>query len=339
MESTALSALRRLAALAAREASQAEVLGVIAEEIARLISADSIHILRYERDDSAEVVASWGDDGDTLPGVGFRAKLGGDNATSRVFTTGQPVRIDTYADASGPFGEAAIAAGSQLRSSVASPIVVEGRRWGVVIAGTGSREPMPPDTESRLTQFSDLVATAIANAQSREALAELAEEQAALRRLATLIAQDVQPSEIFMAVSEEVVRLFGSSGGVLRFEHDSEVVFVGVAKIRIPVGSRWAFQEGMASAEVHRTGRPARVEDVDWSSYGGPVGEASRRHGTRSIVGSPIVVEGRLWGAMMSVVERAPLAIRHRGARGEVHRADRDGNRERPVPREPGRVG
>jgi len=293
------SALRRLATLAAREASQAEVLGVIAEEIAHLIAADSIHILRYDRDDSAQVVASWGDDGDSLPGVGFQAKLGGNNATSRVFTTGQPARTDSYADASGPFGEAAKAAGSRLRSSVASPIAVEGKLWGVVIAGTASPEPMPPDTESRLTQFSDLVATAIANARSREALAELAEEQAALRRLATLIAQDVQPSEIFMAVSEEVVRLFGSAGGVLRFEHDSEVVFVGVARIEIPVGARWELKEGMASTEVHRTGRPARVEDVDWSSYEGPIGKVARRQGTRSIVGSPIVVEGRLWGAMI----------------------------------------
>ena len=67
-------------------------------------------------------------------------------------------------------------------------------------------------------------------------------------------------SAIFSAVSEEVARVFGSAAGVLRFEHGSAVVFVGVANIEIPIGARWEFQEGMASAEVYRTGRSARVE-------------------------------------------------------------------------------
>jgi signal transduction histidine kinase len=54
----------------------------------------------------------------------------------------------------------------------------------------------------------------------------------------------------------------------------------------------------MASAEVYRTGRSARVDATDWVSAGGPVGRAARRLRIVSSVGSPVVVEGRLWGAM-----------------------------------------
>ena len=159
---------------------------------------------------------------------------------------------------------------------------------------------LPADTEARLASFTELVATAIANTESRASLARLAEEQAALRRVATLVAQGVPPVEIFSAVSDEVAGLFRAQAGVLRFEHDGPaVVFVGVSKtLELPVGTRWEFQPGMASAEVYRTGRSARVDAMDWSSASGTVAGAARRLGIVSTVGSPIVVEGRLWGAM-----------------------------------------
>jgi hypothetical protein len=120
-------------------------------------------------------------------------------------------------------------------------------------------------------------------------LGQLAEEQAALRRVATLVAQGVPPVEIFSAVSDEVTRLFRAQAGVLRFEYEGPaVVFVGVSKeIDVPVGTRWEFQEGMAPAEVYRTGRTARVDAMDWSSASEPVAAAARRLGIVSNVGSP----------------------------------------------------
>ena len=230
--------------------------------------------------------------------VGSRRILEGKNLGTLVFETGRPARIDRYADASGPVGAAARAAG--LRSAVATPIIVEGRLWGLIAAGSILEQPLPADTEARLASFTELVATAIANAESRAALTRLAEEQAALRRVATLVAQGVPPVEIFSAVSDEVARLFSADAAVLRFEHDRPaVVFVGVSKtLELPVGTRWEFQPGMASAEVYRTGRSARVDAMGWSSASGPVAAAARRLGIVSTVGSPIVVEGRLWGAM-----------------------------------------
>jgi GAF domain-containing protein len=93
-----------------------------------------------------------------------------------------------------------------LRSAVASPIFVEGEVWGAICVA--SRIPsLPPDTERRLDDFTDLVATAIVNADFRDALARLAEEQAALRRVATLVAEEVAPERIFAAVCEQVGHL------------------------------------------------------------------------------------------------------------------------------------
>ena len=152
------------------------------------------------------------------------------------------------------------------------------------------------------------MATAIANAESRAALTRLAEEQAALRRMATLVAQGVPPIEIFSAVSDEVACLFRARAGVLRFEHDEPaVVFVGVSKsLDLPAGTRWVLQPGMVSAEVYRSGCSARVDAMDWLSARGPVAGAAHRLGTVSTVGSPILVEARLWG-VMTVASAAEL--------------------------------
>ena len=88
-----------------------------------------------------------------------------------IWTTGRSVRIDDYDGVPGPI---AVFVREQLgvRSSVASPIVVEGRLWGVLfLHAKQTRRPFPRDAESRLTGFTELVATAVANAESRAALA------------------------------------------------------------------------------------------------------------------------------------------------------------------------
>jgi signal transduction histidine kinase len=119
----------------------------------------------------------------------------------------------------------------------------------------------------------------------------------------------VPPAEIFSAVSDEVAGLFRAQAAVLRFEHGGPaIVFVGVSKtLDLPAGTRWEFRPGMASAEVYRTGRPARVDAMDWPSASGAVAGAARRLGIVSTVGSPIVAEGRLWGAMSAASTDEPL--------------------------------
>src|SRR3954454_3944901 len=124
--------------------------------------------------------------------------------------------------------------------------------------------------------------------------------QAALRRVATLVARGVSPEEIFSAVTNEMGRLFDSSQAYVgRFEPDgSAMVVVGVSDgIRgISTGSRWELEGYMASTRVYRAGRHARVERSDFEHISGPMADLLRKIGAVSSVGAPIVVEGRQWG-------------------------------------------
>jgi signal transduction histidine kinase len=295
------AALRRVAVLVARATPPEQVLAAVAEEVGRLLAVDYTVLIRSDPQDMITVVGGWTAAGVALPSpAGSRFELGGRNVSTLTLRTGRPARLDAYVDVTGSIGSTG-AQGWGFRSSVGVPISVDGRPWGLILVAYTRDRQLPADTEARLASFTELVATAIANTESRAALARLAEEQAALRRVATLVAQGVPPVEIFSAVSDEVVRLFGAAkAAVLRFSHDGPAaVFVGVSKtLDLPVGTRWGFQPGMASAQVYRTRRSARVDAMDWSSASGPVAAAARRLGIVSSVASPIVVEGRLWGAM-----------------------------------------
>jgi signal transduction histidine kinase len=144
-----------------------------------------------------------------------------------------------------------------------------------------------------------------ANAESREELRVLAEEQAALRRVATLVARGVAPAEVFSAVAREVGSVLGADATpIARLDPDGVVTVVAVAgdpPEELAVGSRWKPEPPLALAEVLRTGRPARSDDYSHAS--GESGEVIRQLGIRSAVAAPIVVEGRLWG-MITILGR-----------------------------------
>ncbi len=146
---------------------------------------------------------------------------------------------------------------------------------------------------------------------SRDELTHLLEEQAALRRVATLVARGVRPPEIFSAVAEEVGRLLGADNAVVvRFAPDgTSTVVVGVGEDleKAPVGTRWDLNDYFATTAVWRTGRSARVDDDRWRSASGPVADGRRRMEIRSEAASPIIVEGRLWGAVCASTKREPL--------------------------------
>jgi signal transduction histidine kinase len=304
---TELAALRRVATLIAKGVQSSALFAVVAEEVARVIDVPIVSVVSYEPDGSATECASHSDRGPRFT-VGARWSLGGTNVLRVIKEHPEPARIDDYAGLEGEIAEAVRAQG--IRSTVGNPIIVAGQLWGAMVVSTDAAVPLPHGTEARLADFTELLATAIANAESRAALARIAGEQAALRRVATLVAQGVPPAEIFSAVSDEVEDLFGCGAVALRYEHDGPaVVFVGVSKgIDYALGARWGFEDGMASADVYRTGRSARADGTDWSRSDGPLARAARRMGIVSIVASPIVVEGRLWGAMTlaSSGERLP---------------------------------
>jgi signal transduction histidine kinase len=102
------------------------------------------------------------------PFVGARhTLLEGDNIATRVFHTGRPARLDGLEFQNAPGWVAAWLRKTGLRSTVAVPIIVDGRVWGTAALGSLRSEPLPPDTEARMSDFADLVATAIANAATR----------------------------------------------------------------------------------------------------------------------------------------------------------------------------
>jgi signal transduction histidine kinase len=133
---------------------------------------------RYDSDNMFTTVAVWFQDTPAFP-VGQREPPGGNNVMSIVLETGRPARINDYSAASGAIGGPARKAG--IRSAVGIPIIVQGRLWGIMTAGSTHSEPLPADTEARLASFTELVSTAIANTEAREAIERLAEEQAASR--------------------------------------------------------------------------------------------------------------------------------------------------------------
>ena len=302
-----LGALRRVATLVAEGVQPQDLFAVVAEEVALFMHVPFVNVARYENDGGATHCASVSPDGPAVE-VGTRWSLEGDSVLRRVRDTAEPARMDDYSKVEGEIGHAVRRIG--VASTVGSPIVVAGGVWGVMLVS--SPEQLPADTAGRLADFTELMATALANAESREALQKLAGEQAALRRMATLVAQGVRPAELFSAVSDEVAELFGTdAAAVVRFD-DAEraLVFVGVSKSErrtIPVGTRWDLtEERFASARVHRTGRPARMDERDWTSLPSTPGKVGRELGLISTVAAPIIVEGHAWGAM-SVSSSATL--------------------------------
>jgi signal transduction histidine kinase len=291
------AALHRVATLVASGVAPEKVFAAVTEEVGQLLSVEFANLGRYEPDGTISFVATWG-----KMGASFRADhrlmLGGKNLATLVFDTGRPTRIDDYVGASGLLGDALRNLG--LRSAVATPITVEGNVWGMMAVGSTGEQLLPPDAEARLANFTELVATAIANAESRAELAHLAEEQAALRRVATLVARGVAPAEVFAAVIEEVGRLLPVDlANLCRYEPDGTTTFVATwasSGERFPVGSRWPLGGENLGTLVFETGRPARIGSYDDAS--GPLSITARGNGLRSAVATPIIVEGRLWGMM-----------------------------------------
>jgi GAF domain-containing protein len=294
------AALGRIATLVARGVPPEEVFGAVTEEVAQLLPVSSAAMCRYDSDGMFTTVAAWSTGITAFP-LGTRWKPEGKNVMTIVFETGRPARLDDFADASGPVGVAARAAG--YRSAVGTPIIVEGHLWGVMTAASSAEEPLSSDTEARLASFTELVATAIANAESRAGLARLADEQAALRRIATLVARGVPPTEIFAAVAEEIGRLISIDGTrILRYEADgTATVIAGWSEaVEVPpeleVGAHIPLEDESVSMLVFRTGEPSRIDN--YASASGPLSEPLQRSGVRSAVGAPIIVEGRLWGVV-----------------------------------------
>ena len=292
------AALRRVATLVAEEAAQEQVFDTIASEAMQLLRTDAVRIVRYDGD-SGVVLAGSGQPEVTPPG--FRFPLDGDTVAARIFRQGKPARQDEYNELSGSLAEAVRALG--IRSVVGAPVLVEGRLWGAITTGMTREEPLPPDTESRLGEFTALMATAISNAEARVEVERLAEEQAALRRVAVLVAHQPSPSDVFTAVTEAVGLLLDADLAVLHvFPGDGLATTIaswsGDGPI-LPIGTRFPLDGDNLAARIFKTGAPARLYSYD-EAWKRAETDLARNLGMRSAVGAPILVEGKLWGALMA---------------------------------------
>jgi PAS domain S-box-containing protein len=287
------ASLRRIATLVGGGAASAEVFAAIAGEVGRVIGLPLVAVWRFEADGTATVVGAWGEQPHPFR-AGTRWPLDGLAVAARVKETGRPAR-------------AVRATG--IRSGAGAPIVVDGDLWGVMTAGRADREPLPDRIEDRLAEFTELVATAISNTTSRDQLARLADEQAALRRVATLIARESPPAEVFAAVAEELGRLLDvAATRVVRYEQDETATVVaswGRRADTLPAGTRLPLGGVNVISLVARTARPARIDDYTQAT--GAISGYGRRLDARGAVGGPIVVAGRLWGAMIASSRQEPL--------------------------------
>jgi signal transduction histidine kinase len=162
------AALRRVATQVARGVDPAQVYPAAVAELSRGLGVDHVVLLRYESGEALVLLAARDDSGLTKLSIGERFSLDGDNVPAKILATGAPARIDEFSGTTGVTAERIRRLG--VRSAVGAPIIVGDRIWGALVIGSGQTEPMPPETEARISDFADLVATAISNAETRAEL-------------------------------------------------------------------------------------------------------------------------------------------------------------------------
>ncbi|WP_148575190.1 GAF domain-containing protein [Nocardioides caldifontis] len=202
------AALRRVATIVARQPPPEAVFAAVTEEIGRQLGADVATLSRFNPDGTASVVASWSASGPSLE-VGWRYPLEGLNVTGEVFRTGRGARVDSFQGAAGSWAATLRQLG--VRSAAGCPITVDGSVWGAVVVASRSTEPVDEAVETRLSDFTDLIATAIDNAQarvdllaSRTRLVAAADE--ARRRIERDLHDGVQQRLVSLALGVRLVR-------------------------------------------------------------------------------------------------------------------------------------
>ena len=289
------AALRRIAAVAAAGSPPETVFDTVTSEASVLLGGALVALTRFEGNGSgAVVVARTGGH----VAVGARLPVTGETTLARLWRTGRTERMDSYVD--GPGTNLIQRLG--IRAGVSVPVTVDGALWGAL--GLSSRTgPLPADTEHRLTAFVEIVAAAAASAEARESARVLAAEQTALLRVAALVARGAGAVEIFDAVAEEAAGLIDDEATTLvRYEGDRTFLVLAHRHGPAPVGMRFTVPTDDAGTldQMMRTLKPARLDRYD------AIADRSfskQNFGVGSSVSVPVVVDGRLWGALGTLNE------------------------------------
>jgi len=284
-------ALRRVATLVAQGAEPKTVFSAVAVEAARILGVGAVSLISYDAATEmfTKIFGTHGDrsavpDGQTWP-------LADCPEGALVLKTGRPGRVDDWTDLPGPTAARHRELG--FGQAIAAPIVIDGAIWGHIAAYGEFDENIPPGSESRLADYTHLMASAIANAQARDELRSLAEQQgAALRRVATLVAQQASPSTIFTAVAGEASRALAVRRvDVGRWNGDGSLTLLGsTGRADSADDHDFPESEKLVARMVMQTGCAARIDAS---------GTAASNNGLRSVVGAPILVDGALWGVVV----------------------------------------
>jgi signal transduction histidine kinase len=255
-------ALQSVATLVARGTTAEGLFSIVTRAAGEALDADIAVLGRFEPNDGVEYVSSWTRSGETVHPRG---------------------RLDLTGD------------------GVAARVMVEGRLWGALRVFAAGEDPLAADATERLSAFAELLGLAITTVSDQEELARLAEEQAALRRVATLIARGADPRRVFSAVTEEVGQILGADLAALgRIDEDHRMLSAVAtwSKSGDPAAlGRWPLTGDNVITAAAATGGPARRAD---SSTGtGPLAELERSQGAGESVAVPIVVQGSVWGVMV----------------------------------------
>ena len=182
-----------------------------------------------------------------------------------------------------------------------------------MMASSNRPKPLAGGTEAQIAAFTDLLATAISNTEARIETHRLAGEQAALRRVATLVAEAGPPSELFDAVAAEVGSLLDADLATLFCYEDEDTVKMlsiwTADGVSLETPETWRVEELGLSRSIAEDNWPGRVDD--WTQFSGPLAQFVRHDaGVTSSVSSPILVEGRLWGALaVHSTQEEPLPV------------------------------
>jgi signal transduction histidine kinase len=290
------AALRRVTSVVAAGEPPRKVFEAVTAEASALLGHALIALTKFEGRGTDSVVVA--QTGGHVP-VGARLHLTEDDGVAaRMWRSGHAERIDDYSGLAGT----TTAMDLGIRAVVAVPVTVDGSLWGALSVSSRSA-PLPAGTETRLARFAEIVAAAVVSAAAREAFLALADEQTALLRVAALVAHRAGEVEIFEAVTAEAASLIHDEPTTLvRYEGDRTFTVLATRNGPAPVGTRVTVPTGDAGTldAMMRTLRPARLDRYDRfpdRTY------SSRDFGVGSSVSVPIIVNGRLWGALGTLNE------------------------------------
>ncbi len=292
------AALRRLAELAAHDAPAEDALHAVAVEASDLAGVEFGMVLQYEGSDGANRIVALDGAPDNFA-VGLRAPGIGDSAVQRLWGTGRVARVEDLGQMTGLWPRLAHTRG--FRSSAGVPIVIHGVLWGALIV-CGRQGPVPRTVEEHLVNFAKLAATAISAANARHELRLVADEQAALRRVAELAAHEAAADDVLTAATAEACALAGVDfATLLSYRPDGSTVIVATAGAPegIVVGMRSPGTGDGAVQRVWHTQRPARVDHLADMTGVWPL--LAHSHGYNASAAVPVTMHGRLWGALVVV--------------------------------------